>query len=317
MWGEEAGLTRWAAWCTPELVKPFYLLAACACLVLAFGPSCAAEGADDTEGFTPIGQAGAGGSSAGQGGSAGKAGGAGLGGGGAGGSGGAGSGGATQGGAGNGGSGGPSTGGGAGESGAGGSGGQDGGAQGGASGNGGSGAVAGSAGAGGTAGAAGAAGTAGTAGTAGAAGGGGCVDADTEPNNSEATAHALGSVTDCDWKGSTITGTINGPADEDWFWFHGNDNVGCQVNPTFKVTPASTLIVCAYFKCDSGSTEVTCDSNSQTALSTSGMKGCCSSAASFAPKLNCTGTLEDSGNVYLRARSSMNSCLSYKIEYHY
>lgn len=131
-------------------------------------------------------------------------------------------------------------------------------AQGGASGTGGA-AQGGAAGSGGTAqggasGASGAAGTGGSSGSAGSAGtagaGGNCIQADGEVNDSSDLAIEKAGITDCDGAGSSFSGTLKTSADQDWFKFHGNDNVGCQVNPTFEPSSTGTLVVCAYFECD-------------------------------------------------------------------
>ena len=269
------------------------LLTACACVTVALASSCMAQGDTEVEGFVPV-NAGSGGAddasseaTAGKGG-AGAASSTG------------GSGGQTS----QGGEAGASQGGASGEAGAG---------QGGSS----EGGAAGEAGSPMQGGAAGASGAAGAGGAAGSAGAGGCVDPGPEPGDEESTAVSVTSITDCDWDGKSITGTLHGAGDDDWYTFHGDDQAGCTVNPNFDIAPASTLIVCAYFVCDSGSTEVTCDSNSQSSLSPAGHSGCCSSGATFSPKLNCTGTMEDSTKVTVRVRSPVNNCLTYKIDYHY
>jgi hypothetical protein len=185
---------------------------------------------------------------------------------------------------------------------------------GGAAGSAAKGGAAGSGGAAGTSGKAGAAGASGKAGTAGSAG---CVDKDPEPNDTEATAFNLAGITDCDGTGASLTGTIDGASDTDWYSVYADDTFGCSVTPTFTQTSSETVTVCAYFLCDSGTTEVTCDSASQADSSPAGNSGCCSTASTFSPGVNCSGTSKDSTQISLVVKSTTNACLSYTIDYNY
>lgn len=189
----------------------------------------------------------------------------------------------------------------------------------GASGTSGSSGSAGAAGASGNAGAAGTAGTTGIGGAAGSAGSGGaCIEADQEPDDTEDTAIARPDAKDCDGTGSSFAGTLENAADQDWFKFHGDDQIGCDVNPTFEAVASGTLVVCAYFECDSGTTNVKCGSAAQGSTSALGKTGCCSSTK-FTTEVNCSGTLEDSSTVYVQVKSASNNaaCLGYVLDYHY
>ncbi len=172
-------------------------------------------------------------------------------------------------------------------------------------------------------------GTAGTSGTGGAAGGGtggastagsggGCDQKDWEPNDSQATARPLTDITDCDNSGGSIDGTL-APGDVDWFTFKASDTTFCSVNPYVNVTSSDNVTVCMYFKCDSGTTSVTCPAGSQDWSASPTNPGCCTSLTPLEPSVSCGGLFSnDSTQVWIEVSWEGNmSCRNYSLDYHY
>lgn len=190
------------------------------------------------------------------------------------------------------------------------------GGEGGTSGSGGSAGAGGDGGAsaGGTSGASGKGGSAGSSGTGGT--GGSCAQTDPEPNDTEGAAHSLGNITDCDSTGGDLSGALDGKADTDWYTFHGSDEFGCMGDPTFTLMTNETVKMCAYFLCDSGSTKVTCQGVAQPATSPLGRSGCCASALTLAPAIECSGT-DDSSKVWFELQAPQDVCVAYTVDYHY
>ena len=186
---------------------------------------------------------------------------------------------------------------------------------GGSAGTGGSGGTSGSAGTG-TGGSGGTSGSAGTGGTAGA-GGAPCDQNDYEPNDIRDDALVLPPISDCNSDGSSLDGTL-APGDVDWYSLEVSDEIGCSVDPSFHVTTAENVRLCAYFACAGGSgAEVTCPIGADQAT-IGGNPGCCTSFSPLEPDVNCIGTIDEAATLFLQVSWPGNSnCKDYSVEYHY
>ncbi len=145
--------------------------------------------------------------------------------------------------------------------------------------------------------------------SAGGAGGGSgtpdCTDAtQTEPNDSAGTAWKLArrKLDDCDTDSvpATVSGVISGADDVDWYWYEGDDGLGPCVDPGRSLTQSESGIrICKFLECKVGNTEFDCPPGTSTAQH-DGRDGCCGTTDFDLADLNCTGTLDDSANVYIR-----------------
>lgn len=153
-------------------------------------------------------------------------------------------------------------------------------------------------------------------------GGGDCVDIGLgEPNESEGSAFPLkgNPIEDCDGDGGMISGVI-APGDTDWFTYQGDDVIGCSVDPTRSFTNGGGLRLCKFIRCvDSGATtEFTCPGGTTEATSPEGRDGCCSASGFTIDDVNCTGTLDEDTEVFIRVdRPTGTGCTSYSVSYHY
>jgi hypothetical protein len=142
-----------------------------------------------------------------------------------------------------------------------------------------------------------------------------CIEADKEPNDSEATFVQLLGKTDCDPTSQTL-GTIADGSDEDWFRFHLGDNSICLLAPTVSEVADDDLEVCAFFDCDAGTgASVTCNSGSA-ATSPNGLDGCCTTAGTLNPTVNCAGTVDDDMQIFMRMKHIGGlACANYTLTY--
>ncbi|MEM6788062.1 MAG: hypothetical protein AAF715_11145 [Myxococcota bacterium] len=156
----------------------------------------------------------------------------------------------------------------------------------------------------------------------GSGGAGGCVDNGVgEPNESEGTAWPLSGVPieDCDGDGGMVSGTL-GPGDFDWFTYEGDDVFMCVVDPTRSFTSSGPLRLCKFVACTdpNATTTFTCPSGTVDAQSAGGRAGCCGMAGFEIDDLDCTGTLDENAEVWVRIdRPSGTGCDSYTLSYHY
>ena len=164
--------------------------------------------------------------------------------------------------------------------------------------------------------------------TTGAGGAGGnppaCPDLGVgEPNETENDAFPLkgSAISDCDGDGGTVTGTIAGMSDVDWFTYEGDDGIGCVVDPTRSFTQSgSGLRLCKFMECKSGDTEFGCPSGTTGSTSPGGRAGCCGSSGFDVTDLNCTGTSDEHVDVYIRIDkpgANATTCDDYSLGYHY
>jgi hypothetical protein len=176
-----------------------------------------------------------------------------------------------------------------------------------------------SGGAGGTI-ATGAGGAATSAASTGGAGGGGKTCTDKEPpNNTEEKAQMLPTISDCDTKANT-SGVIFG-TDVDWYYYEGNDKLGCIADPSRTLTPTDKgLRLCKFVSCHKGKTTFTCPQGTDPNKSPSGLDGCCASMGFAIKDIDCKGTTSDDAKIYLRfdkPKSNGLECIPYQLDYHY
>ncbi len=149
-------------------------------------------------------------------------------------------------------------------------------------------------------------------------------DQEKEPNDSEADAQNLGTISDADATGDSISGVIAGAGDADWFKYLGQDEFGVQV-----VDPARELMsngfqlrICKFIQCseDGAAPDFgACPDGTSAEVSPGGRPGCCGTAG-FSLDLDCGGAFEtnDSATVYVRIDSPAGEdCAPYTMSYHY
>ncbi len=137
-----------------------------------------------------------------------------------------------------------------------------------------------------------------------------CAAEEPEPNDTPATARALGTIDDCDGSGKSIGGVLSTSSDVDVLTFDGTDSFGCSVNPTVKAT--GSVRVCIKAACKSGTTEVkSCPKGTKTGTE------CCGSEVEI--EINCTGTTSDDAKITVTVRGDGSSlmCAGYSLAYHY
>jgi len=154
-----------------------------------------------------------------------------------------------------------------------------------------------------------------------------CIQDDAEPNDSPSDAVDLGELTDLDSTGVTATGTFHEGENSDWFEFVGTDVPAKYiVNPTMTISGEQIGGMCAYFKCTHSKATgftVFCGAGAQKEKLTLGgetIKGCCTEKTKLSPNINCTGTSDDSTNVYVEAYAANvvgKMCADYTLDVHY
>ena len=139
-----------------------------------------------------------------------------------------------------------------------------------------------------------------------------------EPNDSEADAMSLGTITDCDSSGSSLSGVLS-LGDEDWFTYIGDDVFGCLVDPEREIVTDGSLRICKFAECLNGlpNTEITCPPGTQSAMSPAGRPGCCGSSGFKMGVFDCAGTIDDDARIYIRIDQGVPQCTQYTLNYHY
>jgi hypothetical protein len=156
-------------------------------------------------------------------------------------------------------------------------------------------------------------------GGAGPSEGGGAPCGDTgpgEPNENEATATALGSITDCDDTSGNVAGVLTSETDVDWYRYSATDDFGCSVDPSRAFSPPQGARLCKFAQCSGGgAADVSCELGSSPATSPSGRPGCCHTQ-SFSMDIDCAGA-DDDASIFLRVDRPAAVCTSYSILFHY
>lgn len=147
-----------------------------------------------------------------------------------------------------------------------------------------------------------------------------------EPNDTSGAATALSNTSDCDdYPKATITGTVYGQGDEDWYTYHLEDETFCWIYPRAQLTvPAgSDHDLCLFLTCDNGATpSITCKSGTYT--EDFGMRGCCSTNSGASAEdayldHGCDGGIgnDDASQIYVRVFNAGSSytCGEYALAY--
>ena len=140
-----------------------------------------------------------------------------------------------------------------------------------------------------------------------------------EPNNTESTAHDLGTIGDSDSEGGSVSGMVAGPMDVDWYKYLGEDNFGSVVDPTRTLSSSHPVRICKFFQClDNAANDFSCPNGTTDATSPDGRPGCCGTAG-FDVSLSCGSSSLNSDDawVYIRIDSQQNQCVTYTLGYHY
>lgn len=147
----------------------------------------------------------------------------------------------------------------------------------------------------------------------------GCSSDKHESNETETEATILPFTQDCDFDGSTISGTLDDEQDVDWYRYLGSDVLPCFVDPTRGLVADGSLQLCKFIECDSELDYLTCPNPTTGAMSPEGRSGCCHDAG-FSLVNNedyvCSG-LDDSATVYLRVDQGGATCVEYTVDYHF
>ena len=142
-----------------------------------------------------------------------------------------------------------------------------------------------------------------------------CVDPGKEPNDTQATATPLGTITDNDADGGFVCAALSSPTDVDWYIYSGVDKLGNVVDPTRTMIASSQGRLCVYARCVSTGTTVTCLQGSKD-QAPQGQNGCCGQGT-IAPRVNCEG-LDDSMTVWIKVENqNALACVPYELEYHF
>lgn len=141
-----------------------------------------------------------------------------------------------------------------------------------------------------------------------------------EPNDSLDAALYLGELDD-DADPGSIAGVLDHEDDEDWFSYNGIDTttITPQVAPARTLVADGSLRLCKFLECPDGiaSTEVTCPDNADLAMAPGGQPGCCAGEGFAMPDFNCTGTTDDSAQVFIRIDQGGSQCVEYTVTYEY
>jgi hypothetical protein len=132
-------------------------------------------------------------------------------------------------------------------------------------------------------------------------------------------------LTDCDSTGSSgfggplaAAGGVVGPGDVDFFHFHGEDKIGCIVDPTVS-TPDLGFRLCEYVACDISATQFKSCKKGTHVKSPNGLDGCCTTApgeVSLDYTCKDTVSLTDTATIYIGVDQA-TACTPYTVDYHF
>ncbi|MBL9025090.1 MAG: hypothetical protein JNL21_23030 [Myxococcales bacterium] len=141
-----------------------------------------------------------------------------------------------------------------------------------------------------------------------------------EPNDTEAAAHDLGTIGDCDDRGGSVSGLLDGATDPDWYKYHATDASSfCTTDPDRTVTSSDPIRICKFVQCDDNeANDFECPSGTSAATSPDGRPGCCGTSA-FEFSLTCGSSSigADNAMVYIRIDTQENACVTYTLTYAY
>jgi len=138
----------------------------------------------------------------------------------------------------------------------------------------------------------------------------------TEVNETQATAHKLGTIIDADSAGSFVCAVLDGAADVDWYTFKGKDALFNFVDPTREVISDQNHRICVYIVCDNGQPSIGCGGDETKDVAPMGQPGCCG-VGNISPSLDCQGT-DDSATIWIKVENIDGlACVPYELTYHF
>lgn len=145
-----------------------------------------------------------------------------------------------------------------------------------------------------------------------------CDDPGAEPNEDEADAVEQDDKM-CNAMPGTIEGVLDGDADVDWFTYHTVDTMGCGfANPTSNLVLLADqgVRMCVFVDCDQGDAEFKCPITAMDEASPDGLPGCCTAAGALDFGLNCTASMNESAEFFVRLDAApADSCVAYNVTY--
>jgi hypothetical protein len=154
--------------------------------------------------------------------------------------------------------------------------------------------------------------------TLGETGGMPCEDPGPEPNDDELDAVEQDDQM-CNATPGTIDGVLNGDADVDWFTYHTVDAMGCGfADPTSNLVLLADegVRMCVFVECDQGDADFDCPMMAMAEDSPEGLPGCCTTGGALNFGLNCTGSMNESADIYVRLdEAPADACVAYDLTY--
>lgn len=148
-----------------------------------------------------------------------------------------------------------------------------------------------------------------------------CVDSN-DPGGTEPLAKVLADTDDNQDHDITIKGVLNGLGDVDFYKFGVSDKAFHELNTKFA-TPTKGVELCAWVSCKLGNINFKgCNLGGAEDNTLTGRKGCCvTGPGSTAPDWECKGgklnQQDDSANVVVRVRQSVDECTPYAWSYNF
>lgn len=148
-----------------------------------------------------------------------------------------------------------------------------------------------------------------------------CPDPGPEPNDIEADAVDLGEQT-CNDDPREFTGVLDGPADADWYRYHGvlKDCDGIFLpdpDAAHVLKAAAPVRLCVFATCDEGDLELDCEGPPTQAVSPDGRPGCCNTGdVTFT--VSCEDSDNENAQVFVRLdKAPADACIDYTVTYSY
>lgn len=139
-----------------------------------------------------------------------------------------------------------------------------------------------------------------------------------ESNDTQSTAMDFGTMNDPDNNTQTFCAVLSGATDVDWYTYMGHDTLSGLVNPYQYFSNGTKARVCAYFKCNSQNTYLTCPANTAPSTAPNGEQGCCGDEPFKVEQLSCDGMFNDDARVWIRVDNpEQNACIPYFLSFNY
>lgn len=139
-----------------------------------------------------------------------------------------------------------------------------------------------------------------------------------ESNDTQGMAKDFGTLNDPDSNTQSFCAVLGGPTDVDWYTYLGHDTLSGLVNPYQYFSNGTKARVCAYFKCNSQNTFLTCPANTQPDTAPGGQQGCCGTEPFKVDELGCDGAFNDDARVWIRVDNpEQSACVPYFLRFNY